>query len=204
MIILKLNVIVQGEGFRSCNLFLQLRYGAWVTFGFYTITPLKPKKNSNKTVRQLFWLWYCTKYEVLIHPWLNATCVQIHSIQIGWALKKLILAILGSHVVWSQKIRCGGIGVGGNAPLVCDPFVSIVACSKLKSQRPAILASRNTGKMVGRGCADPIPGISARSCFICRIQFWWQVIFGQVLAWFLQRNTLPCDLTWKWWFNSKS
>ena len=138
------------------------------------------------------------------HLCTNLIRSQIHSIQTGWALKILALAILGSHVVWSQKIRCGGIGVEGNAPLVCDPFVSIVACWKLKSQRPAILASRNLGKMVGRGCADPIPGISARSCFICRIQFWWQVIFGYVLARFWQRNKFPCDLTCKWCFNSIS
>ena len=168
------------------------------------------KQQQSKTVRQLllvrniYWLWYCTLHCKTLNNISSLTKRYKSDYILDERWKKLILTILESYVVWSQEIRCGGIGVGGNAPLVCDPFVSIVACSKLKSQRPAILASRKPGKMVGRGCADPIPGISTRSCFICRIQFWWQVIFGQVLAWFLQRNTLSFNLICKWWFNSIS
>ena len=168
------------------------------------------KQQQSKTVRQLllvrniYWLWYCTLHCKTLNYISSLTKRYKSDYILDERWKKLILTILESYVVWSQEIRCGGIGVGGNAPLVCDPFVSIVACSKLKSQRPAILASRNPGKMVGRGCADPIPRISTRSCFICRIQFWWQVIFGQVLARFWQRNTLPCNLICKWWFNSIS
>ena len=187
------------------------QWWSFIDFWFLNNNVFEAKKQQqNKTVRQLllvrniYWLWYCTLHCKTLNYISSLTkrhlCTNLKYILDGrW--KKLILAILGSHVVWSQEIRCGGIGVGGNAPLVCDPFVSIVACSKLKSQRPAILASRNLGKMVGRGCADPIPGISARSCFICTIQFWWQVMFGQVLAKFWQKNTFPCDLTCKWWFN---